>query len=109
MARPTPQRRCLTSTMHCSNRSLLPRLAAGCAAGTRPSMAAPACMSCWITSPARSEGMRLIRSLDLAQSIEPGRPAWLSAASGLVRTGDEFCVVADDELHLGRFRLDVGH
>jgi hypothetical protein len=53
--------------------------------------------------------MRLIRSLDLAQSIEPGRPAWLSAASGLVRTGDEFCVVADDELHLGRFGLDVGH
>jgi len=35
----------------------------------------------------------------------PGRPAFLSAASGLVRTGDELCVVADDELHLGRFPL----
>jgi hypothetical protein len=52
--------------------------------------------------------MHLIRRLDLALSIEPGRPAWLSAASGLVRTGDEFCVVADDELHLGRFGLEAG-
>jgi hypothetical protein len=52
--------------------------------------------------------MQLIRRLDLAESIEPGRPAWLSAASGLVRTADEFCVVADDELHLGRFTSDAG-
>jgi hypothetical protein len=52
--------------------------------------------------------MQLIRRLDLAESVEPGRPAWLSAASGLVRTADEFCVVADDELHLGRFTLDAG-
>ncbi len=50
--------------------------------------------------------LRLIRKLDLAAGSEPDRPAWLSAASGLVRTTDEFCVVADDELHLGRFTLD---
>jgi hypothetical protein len=55
------------------------------------------------------KNLQLIRRLDLAQSSEPGRPAWLSAASGLVRTADEFCVVADDELHLGRFKLDSGH
>lgn len=51
---------------------------------------------------------QLVRRLDLARNAEPGRPAWLSAASGLVRTADEFCVVADDELHLGRFKLDAG-
>jgi hypothetical protein len=50
----------------------------------------------------------LVRRLDLAESVEPGRPAWLSAASGLVRTADEWHVVADDELHLGRFTLDAG-
>jgi hypothetical protein len=51
--------------------------------------------------------LRLLRRLDLAVGSEPDRPAWLSAASGLVRTADEFCVVADDELHLGRFALDA--
>jgi hypothetical protein len=51
--------------------------------------------------------LRLIRRLDLAAASAPDRPAWLSAASGLVRTADEFCVVADDELHLGRFALDA--
>ena len=50
--------------------------------------------------------LQLIRQLDLAAGSEPDRPAWLSAASGLVRTADEYCVVADDELHLGRFSLD---
>jgi hypothetical protein len=50
--------------------------------------------------------LQLIRKLDLAAGSEPDRPAWLSAASGLVRTADEYCVVADDELHLGRFSLD---
>jgi hypothetical protein len=50
--------------------------------------------------------LQLIRRLDLAAGSVPGRPAWLSAASGLVRTASEFCVVADDELHLGRFALD---
>jgi hypothetical protein len=67
----------------------------GCSNILRPDMPSP-------PSP------QLIRRLDLAKSAEPGRPAWLSAASGLVRTGDEFCVVADDELHLGRFSLDAG-
>jgi hypothetical protein len=47
--------------------------------------------------------LKLVRTLDLATGTSPGRPTWLSAASGLVRTADEFCVVADDELHLGRF------
>jgi hypothetical protein len=50
--------------------------------------------------------LQLIRKLDLATASTPGRPAWLGAASGLVRTAEEFCVVADDELHLGRFTLD---
>ncbi len=50
--------------------------------------------------------MHLVRKLDLVAGPAPGRPAWLSAASGLIRTADEFCVVADDELHLGRFTLD---
>lgn len=48
-----------------------------------------------------------VRQLDLEAGSAAGRPAWLSAASGLVRTGDEFCVVGDDELHLGRFTLDA--
>ncbi|MEO6366652.1 MAG: hypothetical protein ABIP38_01545 [Steroidobacteraceae bacterium] len=48
----------------------------------------------------------MLRSLDLEAGSEPGRPAWLSAASGLVATGGELCVVADDELHLGRFSFD---
>lgn len=51
--------------------------------------------------------LQLIRRLDLAEGAEAGRPAWLSAASGLVRTADEFCVVSDDELHLGRFTADT--
>lgn len=47
--------------------------------------------------------MELIRQLDLRQHSVAGRSDWLSAGSGLLRTGEEFCVVADDELHLGRF------
>jgi hypothetical protein len=53
-----------------------------------------------------SLSLRLIRKLNLQSSSEPNRPAYLSSASGLVRTGAELCVVADDELHLGRFSLD---
>jgi hypothetical protein len=45
-------------------------------------------------------------TLDLRAGSAPGRPPFLAAASGLVLTGDELCVVADDELHLGRFPLD---
>lgn len=47
-----------------------------------------------------------IRPLRLQQASRPGRPAHLSAASGLVLVGDLFYVVADDELHLGVFPLD---
>jgi hypothetical protein len=50
--------------------------------------------------------LRVLRSLDLEAGSEPDRAAWLSAASGLVSTADEICVVADDELHLGRFSFD---
>jgi hypothetical protein len=44
-----------------------------------------------------------LRDLDLVAGSEPDRPAYLSAASGLVCAGDEFYVVSDDELHLGCF------
>jgi hypothetical protein len=44
-----------------------------------------------------------LRDLDLAHASAKGRPAHLSAASGLVRVGDSLYVVADDELHLGVF------
>jgi len=47
--------------------------------------------------------LRPLRELVLRAGSAPGRPSFLSAASGLVCTGDELCVVADDELHLGRF------
>jgi hypothetical protein len=47
--------------------------------------------------------LRKLRDLDLAEPPEAGRPAFLSAASGLVKCGGGFYVVADDELHLGRF------
>jgi hypothetical protein len=48
-----------------------------------------------------------LRELDLVAGSEPDRPAYLSSASGLVRVGDELYVVADDELHLGRFAMDA--
>lgn len=46
-----------------------------------------------------------LRPLSLRSGSGPGRPRYLSAASGLVATGGELCVVADDELHLGRFAM----
>lgn len=46
-----------------------------------------------------------LKSLLLAQSTQPNRPAHLSAASGLVQVGPWLYVVADDELHLGKFSL----
>ncbi|GGY72047.1 hypothetical protein GCM10011613_16230 [Cellvibrio zantedeschiae] len=52
-----------------------------------------------------------IKSLLLAPSSLPNRHAHLSAASGLVQVGPWLYVVADDELHLGKFSLannDVG-
>jgi hypothetical protein len=43
------------------------------------------------------------RELHLASPTGHGRPAFLSAASGLVSSGGELYVVADDELQLGCF------
>jgi hypothetical protein len=50
---------------------------------------------------------RKLRDLDLAR-VDGREPAFLSAASGLVRSGGELYVVADDELHLGRFEPEGG-
>jgi hypothetical protein len=47
--------------------------------------------------------LRKVRELHLAQPAEKDGPAYLSAASGLVRCGSDLCVVADDQLFLGRF------
>lgn len=44
-----------------------------------------------------------LKSLLLAQPTQPNRPAHMSAASGLVQVGPWLYVVADDELHLGKF------
>jgi hypothetical protein len=44
-----------------------------------------------------------LRTLALDKASRPGRPAHVSAASGLVRVGDRLYVVADDENHLGIF------
>lgn len=46
-----------------------------------------------------------IRELNLSSGTAPDRPAFLSAASGLVCFGQQLYVVADDELHLGQFSL----
>ena len=46
---------------------------------------------------------RRLRDLTLASPPGPGRAAHLAAASGLAVAGDHLYVVADDELHLGRF------
>lgn len=46
------------------------------------------------------------KSLLLAQSTQANRPAYLSAASGLVQVGPWLYVIADDELHLGKFSLE---
>jgi hypothetical protein len=44
-----------------------------------------------------------LRTLDLERPPQPGRPAHVSAASGLVRAGEFLYVVPDDENHLGIF------
>jgi hypothetical protein len=44
-----------------------------------------------------------LRELNLRKPPQAGRPAHLSAASGLVRAGEFLYVVADDEHHLGVF------
>lgn len=43
----------------------------------------------------------------LHEPIQDGRPQFLSAASGLVCAEKNFYVVADDELHLGIFPIDL--
>jgi hypothetical protein len=47
--------------------------------------------------------LTLVRALVLSQPSHPSALSHLSAASGLVRSGDRLFVVADDELHLGVF------
>ncbi|MDQ3728307.1 MAG: hypothetical protein M3355_01825 [Actinomycetota bacterium] len=49
--------------------------------------------------------LRTLRELDLAEPSAKGRPAFMGAASGVVRRGDFVYVIADDELGLGVFRL----
>ncbi len=46
-----------------------------------------------------------LRELDLDAPSAPGRPAHLSAASGVVRRGDFVYAIGDDELSIGVFRL----
>jgi hypothetical protein len=48
---------------------------------------------------------RRLRTLGLEVPTQPGRPAHVSAASGLVRSGGSLFVVADDENHLGVFSV----
>lgn len=47
--------------------------------------------------------LKQLRTLDLDAPTEPGRPCYVSAASGLVRYGDFLYVVADDENHMAVF------
>jgi hypothetical protein len=47
-----------------------------------------------------------LQQLRLNAPAQAGRPAYLSAASGLVRAGRHLYVVADDELQLGVFDCD---
>ena len=55
--------------------------------------------------------LKKIRTLTLAAPSAKGRPAYISAASGLVRRGGFIYVIADDELDLGVFRKSAtpGH
>ncbi|MEW6776103.1 MAG: hypothetical protein AB1405_07410 [Bdellovibrionota bacterium] len=47
-----------------------------------------------------------VRTLTLEAPSSPGRLAWISAASGLVKVGKSLYVVADDELSLGIFEAE---
>ena len=51
--------------------------------------------------------LKKIRELDLEQPSAPGRPSYISAASGLVTVRSWQYVVADDELHLGVFPVQA--
>ncbi len=47
--------------------------------------------------------LELVRTLTLREPSRPGRPAHISAASGLTRAGAHLYVVADDENHVAIF------
>jgi len=49
--------------------------------------------------------LSVLRELELEAPPAPGRPAHISAASGVARRGDFVYVIGDDELGLGVFRL----
>jgi hypothetical protein len=56
--------------------------------------------------------LRKLRDLDVEEPSGEGRPAYLSAASGVVRRAAFVYVIGDDELHLGIFELgstEPGH
>lgn len=55
---------------------------------------------------AKTIALQKLGELRLGKPLQKGRPAYLSAASGLVRCGQRAFVVADDELHLGIFLAD---
>ena len=46
---------------------------------------------------------KIRRTLDLDAASQPGRPAHISAASGMARWGERLFVLADDENHVGVF------
>ena len=52
--------------------------------------------------------LRKLRDLAVEEPSGPGRPAHLSAASGVVRRAGYVYVIGDDELHLGVFELSSG-
>ena len=49
--------------------------------------------------------LRKLRDLDVEEPSDAGRPAHLSAASGVVRRATYVYVIGDDELHLGVFDI----
>ena len=51
--------------------------------------------------------LRQLRELDLDAPSDPGRGAYVSAASGVVQRGDFVYVVGDDELHLAVFEVST--
>lgn len=54
----------------------------------------------------KSIALRKLRDLDLEAPAAPGRPPYISAASGLVIVRTTAYVVADDEQHIGIFSLN---
>lgn len=50
--------------------------------------------------------LQVIKELTLEKELSLGRAAFVSAASGLVKRGEDFFIISDDELHLFRFKID---